>query len=82
MEHGFCRQLLAQTLVDVRQQVNPERVKAAWAFKPSSFSGYEFHGPDEFYWYGQADCLWHAKVKGWQAYLASINAEDVECNEE
>ncbi len=66
--HTFCRLLLKEVMKDVRKHVSKEDIDASWAYK-SSTGTFEFHGPNEFYWYGQADCKWHAKALGWEAYL-------------
>lgn len=32
-------------------------------------SSWEFHGPDKFYWKGEAINAYDCLVKGWEAYL-------------
>lgn len=36
---------------------------------------WEFHGPDEFYWYGRADNAYDARAKGWESYMSSKGVE-------
>jgi len=77
--HKFCRILLVEVMEDVRKHVSKEDIKSAWTWRSSSFRNTaEFHGPDDFNWHGQACCLWHARVQGWEAYLRKIGVEGYE----
>jgi hypothetical protein len=38
-------------------------------------SSWEFHGPDKFYWHGDADNVYDARYKGWSAYLEKQQPE-------
>lgn len=75
-DHDFCRSILRETMVGVRQVTTVAERKAAWAWRSDllSRSG-EFHGPDDFYWHGNSCCLWHAKSQGWTVWLQSKGLE-------
>lgn len=36
---------------------------------------WEFHGPDKFYWHGNAGNAWDARYKGWMAWLRHKGVE-------
>lgn len=67
-DHSFCRQHLAMVMKDVREHTTDEQRRAAWAYNYGDES-VEFHGPDNFYWYGRGCCKWHARAEGWQAWM-------------
>jgi len=71
-EHTYCRLLLKEMMKEVKKHVSKEEIKEAYAWKTSAFIAPGFHGPNGFYWHGQACCLWYAKVQGWTAYLKKI----------
>jgi len=51
-DHLFCRELLKQTMVDVRKVFSPEEIRRAWAWGDGRTGGYrsfEFHGPNGEY---------------------------------
>jgi len=78
-DHTFCRILLKDVMVEVCKHVSKKDIKASWTWRSSSLRNTtEFHGPDNFCWHGQACCLWHAKVQGWEAYLRKIGVEGYE----
>jgi hypothetical protein len=61
---------------EVKKHVSKGDIKDSYAWASSVISRIvEFHGPDDFYWHGQACCLWHAKAQGWEAYLKSKGLE-------
>lgn len=69
--HTFCRVLLCSVMLDVRPLTTVEERKAAWAYLYLEMGDTaEFHGPNEFYWHGDACCKWAARVSGWEAWLA------------
>jgi hypothetical protein len=73
--HSFCRLHLRGTIEEIVNRTTPEQRKAAWAWKDRNSPGrYEFHGPNNFYWYGQSCCLWEAKSQGWSAWLREQGA--------
>lgn len=67
----FCRCRLTQTMETVRQFVDVDERKKAWAWRDGR-RHVEFHGPDGFYWYGSGCCLWYARTAGWENYLSRI----------
>ncbi len=73
MAHEFCRFVLADVMCAVRSHTTAEQRKAAWGWR----SGHqvEFHGPDEFYWYGSGCCVWHANAMGWSAWLQQTGCD-------
>jgi len=77
-KHKFCRLLLKEVMKevmkDVQKHTSTEERKKAWAWHLER-GRVEFHGPNGFYWYGQACCLWAARAKGWEAYLGNVEAE-------
>lgn len=66
---SFSRALLAQIIPAVKAE-GYKPVKDAWVWF-DGHQGYEFHGPDKFYWYGNADNAYEARYKGWVAFLHS-----------
>ena len=72
-DHTFCRAHLALVMPEVRKATTPEQRKAAWPWASGNNlgQGHEFHGPDGYYWWGRACCLWEARAKGWQGWLAA-----------
>lgn len=71
----FARKLLTQAHKLVRKHFPRINVaKDAWTHY--SFNQYEFHGPDKFYWYGQADNAYEARYKGWMAWLKFKGIEE------
>lgn len=82
----FSRKLLAYVHQDVRRvltrlaidHVRPDLAradlrKAAWVWHDGA-DRWEFHGPDDYYWHGRAHNAYEARAKGWQAWLASLEA--------
>jgi len=70
-EHAFCRANLAGTMENVRKNTTTKQRKTTWAYKYDPGQMVEFHGPDNFYWYGRGCCRWDARAKGWGAWLES-----------
>lgn len=85
----FCRHLLTQVHQDVRpvlrkwaEQHSPDLLagrsvnlrKAAWVYGPMFRDDWEFHGPDAFYWHGEAANAYDARAKGWRAWLRKQGA--------
>jgi hypothetical protein len=65
----FCRIMLTETHREVKFHFPDLHLwKSAWVY--NSLGTWEFHGPEGFYWYGNADNAYHAREQGWQAYLA------------
>lgn len=76
-DHSFCRTLLCEVMKVVRKHVATKDIKAAWGYRyDDHLSHVEFHGPNNFYWYGQGCCVWVAKATGWGAYLKSIGINE------
>lgn len=73
--HGFCRRLLTIVMEDVREHTTVEQRKAAWAYNYHD-GNVEFHGPEDFYWYGSGCCNWHARAEGWQAWMREKGFEE------
>lgn len=71
----FSRALLSSVQARV-EALFPESNRAgAWVHR-NDRQHWEFHGPDEFYWYGQADNAYHARALGWEAWLRKQGVED------
>lgn len=81
MSHEFCRTLLAV----VRRELSADqrkKLRGAWSYMYPGGHG-EFHVPsDGFYWYGSADCAWHARASGIQAWLDSRYPEQKAAEDE
>lgn len=73
----FCRLYLKIVMEDVRKHVPKEDIKKSWGWSDRC-GGFEFHGPDGFYWYGSASNMNEAKASGWMAYLTKIGAPGYE----
>ena len=55
---------------DVRKHTTVEERKRAYVMEVSlGHKSYAFYGPEDFYWYGQACCAWHARFNGWHAWM-------------
>ncbi len=50
-------------------------MRDAWVIK-SGFGQWEFHGPDKFYTHFRAEDAYHARAKGWEAWLARKDEDD------
>lgn len=74
---AFCRSMLRYTMETVKRFTTAAQRKDAWVYKTGRQS-WEFHGPDEFYWYGTADNAADARSQGWEAWLRrqGINEEE------
>ena len=68
---SFSRALLSQ-IVPAVKAAGYKPTKDAWVWSGGLRDRcWEFHGPDEFYWYGTADNAYEARYKGWGAFLRS-----------
>jgi hypothetical protein len=63
----FTRHLLSQIVPDVRE-AGKKTMKDGWVWKAGR-DHWEFHGPDDFYWHGNAGDAYEARYKGWSAWL-------------
>lgn len=80
--HDFCRSLLRETMKEVRKHTTPEERKATWVYSAGYSGTCEFHGPNDFYWHGQADCKWDARQQGWEAWLRQNVVDGVRVKKE
>ena len=73
----FTRRLLsmAHALVKKHYPQIDLRTKDAWVYRYGR-SQWEFHGPADFYWHGNADNAYEARYKGWMAWLAERGVSD------
>jgi hypothetical protein len=62
---------------EVRKHIPKDDLKKSWGYKykGSFHKTGEFHGPNEFYWYGTACCKASAEAQGWLKYLQKIGIE-------
>jgi len=84
MSHEFCRENYKSIMKEVRKKVDRATIKSAWGRVNKSFGKKhgEFHiNKNDFYWQGQAHCVWDAKAKGWQAYLRSLEEDKMRISE-
>lgn len=67
IDTAFTRMLLGQITPAVRE-AGYRVMKDGWVYH---FHGdhWEFHGPQEFYWHGNAGTAYDARYKGWSAWL-------------
>jgi hypothetical protein len=70
----FCRALLRKAHALVKQ-FDPDIhvVDRAWVYCFGR-GHWEFHGPDVFYWHGRASSAYHARYRGWMAWLQAKGA--------
>jgi len=54
---------------EIQKYTTQDERKKSWAIRVGDQK--EFHGPGDFYWHGQACCLWSARYYGWSAYMGS-----------
>lgn len=64
---AFCRTLLRVVMDDIKKVTSAQERKDAWVWKLGR-GQWEFHGPDGFYWYGNADNTYDARATGWQKW--------------
>lgn len=79
MNTQFCRSMYNRIMNDVHKHVDKKLIKEAWVWKDTcaAHPSWEFQIPSvKMYWYGQASCVWDAKVEGWTSYLRKIGVED------
>lgn len=67
---AFSRSMLRETTARVRASFPAVKLREAWVYH---FHGdnWEFHGPENFYWFGDADGAYDARYQGWNAWLRS-----------
>lgn len=67
---AFSQSMLRQATALVRAHFPDVKLREAWTYR---FTGdqWEFHGPDKFYWNGNAGGAYDARYKGWMAWLKS-----------
>jgi hypothetical protein len=64
----FSRLMLKRMHAEVKTYFpSTNLIKDAWVW--NSRRHWEFHGPEKFYWSGRADNAYHARYKGWSAWL-------------
>lgn len=72
-DHDFCRALLRETMISVKEHTTAEQRKGAWAYKYRDSQSAEFQITEGelkgFYWNGRACCAWHARAQGWNAWM-------------
>jgi len=72
MTHDYCRLEYKTTMARVRPVTTTAQRKESWSHVSGTIGPSlvgEFHGPEDFYWEGGADCKWDAKSQGWEAWL-------------
>lgn len=69
-EHNFCRELLRQTMIEVREHFTKEEIEGAWVWSDSG-KNFEFHGKNGEFFFDLkiADCKWSAQASGWAKML-------------
>lgn len=73
---AFCRTLLHVVMQDVKKVTTAAERKAAWVYRTDRRS-WEFHGPNQFYWWGTAYNAHEARQKGWSAWMEKYHPEQV-----
>ena len=76
MGASYNRLWLAGIMEQVRKVTTAAERKAAWGYSYRGVKDGEFHGPNGFYWNGQANSVTEAKAKGWLAYLDKLERKD------
>lgn len=65
----FSRLYLQRIHSDVKKhQKSINLWKGAWVYTYGR-DHWEFHGPDDFYWYGRASNAYDARARGWADWL-------------
>jgi hypothetical protein len=71
----FSRRLLSEMQADPRFRSSGKRLmKDAWVWCAGR-SHWEFHGPEQFYWHGNAANAYEARYKGWSAWIDKQHPE-------
>lgn len=60
-DHQFCRRIEKEIRDDYDLVMGD-----FWTHKTGRM--FEVHGPDNFYWSGQAHCAWDARSKAYEVY--------------
>lgn len=69
INQAFCQLMLSTLTANFKKYKVGVRVrKDAWVIKTDRQS-WEFHGPDDYYWYGHADNAADARYQGWSHWL-------------
>jgi hypothetical protein len=68
---AFTRLLLKGTMEVIKPLTTVAERKGAWVYHLMG-DDWEFHGPNEFYWYGDADNAYHARQQGWEAWREQL----------
>lgn len=64
----FSCSLLREATALVRKHFPDTKIRDAWTYHFHS-GHWEFHGPDGFYWHGNAENAYDARYHGWMAWL-------------
>jgi len=70
----FGRAHLKCVLNDISRVTSVEERKAAWVYRFTD-GCWEFHGPEGYYWYGDADNAYTARASGWAAWWSKLEAD-------
>lgn len=66
---AFSRLLLSKARQEVKKRFPSISIlKDGWVWHFIR-DNWEFHGPNEFYWWGSAGNAYEARYKGWMAWL-------------
>ena len=74
INQAFCRSLLSMIMPEVKKVTTAAERKAVWVYRYPR-DHWEFHGPNDFYWYGSAGNAWDARYHGWSAWLRKHHPE-------
>lgn len=77
----FGRALLAQGHKAVKEHFPEINLRAAAWVWCAGRNHWEFHGPSDFYWHGNAGNAFEARYKGWMAWLHHKGVDDPELEE-
>ena len=68
--NAFNRAMVTAIKPDV-EALGFKVVKDAWVY--NSGGTWEFHGPENFYWWGRAEDAHDARASGWSAFINTKN---------
>lgn len=73
----FSRVLLSSVMDDIRKVTTPKERKDAWVYHLGG-GHWEFHGPNHYYWHGEADNAYEARAKGWSQWWEQLQRDTMQ----
>jgi hypothetical protein len=75
LDVAFGREFLKNVMEDINTVTTIAERKEAWVYKLDNRGHWEFHGPSDFYWHGEAETAYDARAKGWSAWWTQLEED-------